>query len=155
MRAKLGFVMPHATSYAGSARYLYIMKGTKLVALIIGACVVFAAVAAAFTGCNSCTDVKITEKIVHGELEHSVASISVEGMMCQIACGGKIRKELMELPGVANANSKFQAGRDVNFVEVEFNAERVTVEELIYAVEDIADGKLYRVDAVDATHYKR
>ena len=118
-------------------------------------CLAGAVVATTVTGCNSCSDVEITEATIHGSLEHSVAQISVEGMMCEIACGGKIRKELMEVPGTANAAIDFRVDRAVNFAEVEFDPSRTSVEELVEAIREIADGKLYAVRSVDITHYKR
>ncbi|MFT6411660.1 MAG: hypothetical protein ACJA15_002491, partial [Flavobacteriales bacterium] len=62
--------------------------------------------------CNS--DVNPSVEVAHSEQvalsEKTIAKIAVDGMMCEIACGGKIRKELSEIQGVASAAIEFTEG---------------------------------------------
>lgn len=110
--------------------------------------------AAAFIiGCESAEDVKVTYAEKEAKVEKTVARISVEGMMCEIACGGKIRKELSELDGVANASIEYRDGEAVNFALVEFNPERIHEADLADCINRISDGKLYSVSEMEVTHY--
>ena len=105
------------------------------------------------SGCGEgAVDVAVTEHFEAGASEHSVARLEVEGMMCAVACGSKIQKELLELDGVSNAHIDFNAERSENFVEVEFSSERVSPEAMAAKVHEIADG-IYHVNNVDVTHY--
>jgi copper chaperone CopZ len=105
------------------------------------------------SGCgDGASGVAVIEHFAEGAADHSVARLEVNGMMCAIACGGKIQKELLELDGVSNANIDFDAARELNFVEVEFSSDRVSPEEMAAKVNEIAGG-IYQVNSVDVTHY--
>lgn len=104
-------------------------------------------------GCHSEQEVAVVERHEPGNSERSVARLEIEGMMCEVACGGKISKELIEVSGVAHAQIDFNADRLVNFVEVEFDPRLVKPEALASAVHAIADGRLYKVHEVDVTHF--
>lgn len=104
-------------------------------------------------GCQSEQRVAVVERHEPGNSERSVARLEIEGMMCEVACGGKISKELIEVSGVAHAQIDFYANRLVNFVEVEFDPRLVEPEALASAVNGIADGRLYKVHEVDVTHF--
>ena len=107
----------------------------------------------AFGGCatEKTYDVKVEERV--GEVEKTVAKISVDGMMCEIACGGKIRKELSELPGVASASIEYNEGDESDYALVEFNPELVSEDQLASTINTISDGRLYSVSEVIVTHY--
>ena len=105
------------------------------------------------SGCSEgAAEVAITEHFEAGASEHSVARLEIDGMMCAVACGSKIQKELLELDGVSNAHIDFDAERSENFVEVEFSSERVSPEAMAAKVHEIAGG-IYHVNNVDVTHY--
>jgi copper chaperone CopZ len=105
--------------------------------------------------CNS--DVNPSVEVAHSEQvalsEKTIAKIAVDGMMCEIACGGKIRKELSEIQGVASAAIEFTEGADVNFALVEFNPELVKEEQLITCINTISDGDLYAVKNMEVIHF--
>ena len=71
------------------------------------------------------------------------------------ACGGKIKKELLKVEGVANASIEFEENRDLNYAEVEYDAKTVELSGLVEAIAGIADGKLYAVEAVEVTHFAK
>lgn len=106
-------------------------------------------------GCSQACDYELTETHQAGTAVRTTARIDVTGMMCAHACGGKIKKELLEVQGVANAVIDFELDRDMNFAEVEFDPAQVQVDELVAAVTEIADGKLYGVEAVQLTHFAK
>jgi copper chaperone CopZ len=111
---------------------------------------------AAFTSVLGCSDSLPVEVVVEervADIEKTVARIGVEGMMCEIACGGKIRKELSELSGVASASVEFMEGESVNYALVEFNPELISERELIETINGISDGRLYNVSEMVITRY--
>ena len=97
----------------------------------------------------------LSPKVRAGTTETSTAKLEISGMMCAHACGGKIKKELLEILGVANASIDFESGRDLNAAEVEFDPKSVTPESLADVVNGIADGKLYAVASVQVTHFAK
>lgn len=106
-------------------------------------------------GCGSEEVYEVTEGFEAGHTETSTAKLEISGMMCAHACGGKIKKELLELPGVANAAIDFESGRELNAAEVEFDPTQISPEELASKVSGIADGKLYAVASVQVTHFAK
>lgn len=108
------------------------------------------------SSCSSdCSSVEVNEAFEAGNTETSMARLEIAGMHCAQSCGGKIKKELLEIPGVANANIEFESGRTLNAAEVEFDPEKVSPDELANVVTNIADGKLYEVKSVDVTHFAK
>ena len=106
-------------------------------------------------GCADSEEYAVSEGYEAGTAETSTAKLEISGMMCAHACGGKIKKELLEIPGVANASIEFDSGRELNSAEVEFDPDAVSPEELAEKVTGIADGKLYAVASIQVTHFAK
>jgi copper chaperone CopZ len=117
--------------------------------------VIFACGSFMLDGCADAGEYAVSEEYEAGTAETSTAKLEISGMMCAHACGGKIKKELLEIPGVANASIDFESGRDLNAAEVEYDPNAVTPEELAEKVTGIADGKLYAVASVQVTHFAK
>lgn len=96
-------------------------------------------------------NVVIEERV--SDVEKTVAKIGVEGMMCEIACGGKIRKELSEVKGVSCAKVTFEEGDSINYAIVHYNPSLVNEQELIKTINGISDGKLYKVSDMLITRF--
>ena len=103
------------------------------------------------TGCQSC-DVEVAHVDRAGQVEETVAELAISGMMCEIACVSKVRKELYDLPGVTRADIRFDADRQVDTAWVVFDPTVVQAETLIATVEEIGDG-LYDVQGAQVVHY--
>ena len=103
------------------------------------------------SGCTRC-DVPVRHVDRAGATEETVAQLAISGMMCEIACVSKVRKELYDLPGVTRADIHFDAERKVDTALVVFDPEVVSPETLIATVEDIGDG-LYDVETAEVVHY--
>lgn len=84
----------------------------------------------------------------------TVANLEIEGMMCETACGGKIRKELEKVNGVSLATVSFADEQITNQAVVEFDPAVTNEQALIQAVNQIADGKLYKVKSVEVTRFE-
>ena len=93
-----------------------------------------------------------TEALVEGTVEKTVAELSVSGMMCEVGCVAKVRKELLEVPGVASAKIDFEKNRELNTAIVEYDKEVVDAEALVAKVAAIGDG-MYPIPQVTVTHY--
>lgn len=102
-------------------------------------------------GCGQCP-VNIVHVDRAGSTEETVAQLAITGMMCEIACVSKVRKELYDVQGVARADIDFAADRKVDTAYISFDPELVQAEELISTVQQIGDG-LYAVEAAEVIHY--
>jgi copper chaperone CopZ len=98
-----------------------------------------------------------TTEIVHltasGPKAKTSANIQIDGMMCEIACGGKIKKELYELEGVSKAEIAYHDGDEADFAVVEYDPEVLSESELIASITSIADGELYAVPKMEVTQF--
>lgn len=119
------------------------LNSPTLWALVIGATV--------WGGCGQCpVDIVHVDKA--GSTEETVVQLAISGMMCEIACVSKVRKELYDVQGVSRADIDFAADRKVDTAYISFDPELVQAEELISTVQQIGDG-LYSVEAAEVIHY--
>lgn len=95
----------------------------------------------------------VTHVKQEGPVGESVAKLHIEGMMCEIGCASKVKKELLELPGVSSVEIDFSDDREVDFAIVEFTSGHTDAKALYSQVNKIADGRLYGVTAVEITEY--
>ncbi|MBP6699492.1 MAG: heavy-metal-associated domain-containing protein, partial [Flavobacteriales bacterium] len=65
------------------------------------------------------------------------ADLSVEGMSCEMMCGGSIKKALAALPGVVGTEIKFEEGEAVDHAIVTFDPAQVNDAQLVEAVQKI------------------
>jgi len=154
LRPKLGLNYHKLESEPLVHRYICSMMIWNKIAGFIGAALL-AYGSLMLGGCSESDSYAVSEGYEAGTTETSTAKLEISGMMCAHACGGKIKKELLEIPGVANASIDFESGRDLNAAEVEFDPEAVTPESLAEVVNGIADGKLYAVASVQVTHFAK
>ena len=103
------------------------------------------------SGCGDCgVDVVHVDRA--GQSEETVAELAIAGMMCEIACVSKVRKELHDVQGVARAEIHFDANAAVDTAFVAYDPALVAPEELIATVQEIGDG-LYEVRSAEVVHY--
>jgi copper chaperone CopZ len=89
------------------------------------------------------------EVVVTGE-PVTLADMSVEGMTCEMMCGGAIKKALAKLPGVASTEIRFTEDESADHAIVTFDPAQVSDAELVKAVQAIHDGQ-YKVSSVVVT----
>jgi len=87
------------------------------------------------------------------EVYKTVAVLSIEGMMCEEGCGGKIQSELRALQGVKVTELDFVDQRQSNFIRVEYDPSVLSELKIFDCVHQIADGK-YKVTSAEIIHYK-
>lgn len=88
---------------------------------------------------NTSTEVKVkSDKPV---AEAKKATMKIEGMTCAMGCAKTIENKLAGLDGVQKATVDF----DKKEATIEYDAQVQTIETLSKTVEEVADGKTYKV----------
>jgi copper chaperone CopZ len=101
-------------------------------------------------GCSS--GVKVDHSNCTGPVERTEARVAIEGMMCEIACVAKVKKELLELGGVAEVHIEFDIHQKVDTAYISFDSEKVSAADMVEKVEAIGNG-LYKVHNVNVVHF--
>lgn len=99
-------------------------------------------------------NVPVSNVSLEGDVDKTIAKIRIEGMMCEMACGGKIKKELGLLAGVTKADIVFQDSLQQDWAVVEFDPGQIKPENFIECVQGIAKGA-YKVQGVDVINYEK
>jgi len=86
------------------------------------------------------------KELNEGESEVNVIAnrsmtMEVEGMVCQMGCGGSIRKELRATGAVADCEFDFEDERAVDIATIEFDKDKISADEIIKIVSEINDGQ--------------
>ena len=115
-------------------------------------------VAFTITGCetipNDTTTPIFTEVIKEGPESRRTLRLEIEGMMCEVGCASKIKKELLEQVAVSSVIIDFDKDRETDFAIVEYDPKGNTQINIYNCVNMIADRKLYNVKSVETTFYK-
>lgn len=99
-------------------------------------------------------DVSVTFVEESGDADKYIASLSIDGMACEMACGSKISGTLAALTGVKNTSIEFNGAEEENFALVEYDANEISEKEMISAIEGLNNGH-YSVKAVKVTHFTK
>ncbi len=76
------------------------------------------------TGCDRNIEVYelvITEVNQVGELSKTTARLEIKGMMCEVGCVAKVKKELLEQKGVSNVTVNFDSDREFDFATIVYD----------------------------------
>lgn len=68
-----------------------------------------------------------------------IATLEVEGMMCQKGCGAAIRKGLYDTGGVSEVEVTFNAENPVNEIKVYFDIQKISTEKMITVIGGLAE----------------
>lgn len=101
-----------------------------------------------FSGCSTETQ-NVTESTVEtvvrvtetAGVSKTVANIGIEGMACERACGGSIKKALLNMDGIVSAEIKFDVDEAVNFAVVEFDESKISSEEMVKTLTTLNKGQ--------------
>ena len=92
------------------------------------------------TGCErniEVYDLVVTEVNEVGELRKTTAKLEIKGMMCEVGCVAKVKKELLEQKGVSNVTVHFESDREIDFATIEYDPKIETAESLASVVTNI------------------
>jgi len=98
-------------------------------------------------------NIERTEEVSPTGQEMHVATLTISGMGCQMACGSKISNTLAGLQGVSTTEIDFIGAGEANSAVVHFDAEKITEQQMIEAVNGMKGGH-YEVTSVKLVHYK-
>ncbi len=111
-----------------------------------------------FYSCNSNDNIASTDSINSGiVITHSketgtvakqTAAIVIEGMSCEMACVSAVNKTMKGLEGTSNIDMHFDASLTLDTCYVDFNAEKITPNDMIQAIQE-TNGGLYKVKSVE------
>jgi copper chaperone CopZ len=80
----------------------------------------------------------------------TTADLRIEGMSCEMMCGGSIKKALAALPGVGATEVRFNEGEEADHVVVTYNENEVTDAQMVEAIQALYDGQ-YKVSGITIT----
>lgn len=86
----------------------------------------------------------VQEVAISSGIPVATADISIDGMSCEMMCGGSIKKALAKLPGVASTEIEFIEGDERDHAIVSYDDTKVTDAEMIDAIQTLHDGQ-YKV----------
>lgn len=92
---------------------------------------------------SSTTDVKeINDEDIARTVEAThIAEIKIEGMTCEMGCGGDIRKALRNTGGVSKVDFDFKSDREVNSAFVHFDAQTINLESIKRVISELNKGQ--------------
>ena len=74
-------------------------------------------------------------------LPNRLLTVEIEGMVCEMGCGGSIRKDLKATGGVSDVTFDYKEDRNTNFVAVTYDSQRITEQEMIERLSDLNEGQ--------------
>jgi copper chaperone CopZ len=72
---------------------------------------------------------------------NQLLTMEIDGMVCQMGCGGSIRKGLKETNGVASVEFEFEEERKTNVAKIAYDKSIVSSEDLIKIVSNLNEGQ--------------
>ena len=95
--------------------------------------------------CDQVKTAKNDDKTVQTTKEKVVANkmltFEIQGMSCEMMCGGSIRQELSETNAVEKCEFDFEDERKTNIVTVSYDQKKTTAKELIKIVTKMNEGQ--------------
>lgn len=67
--------------------------------------------------------------------------VELEGMVCQMGCGGSIREDLYASKGVASVSFDFDEDNPVDVARVAFNREKISADQIVSIISKTKDGQ--------------
>ncbi|MFT5780506.1 MAG: copper chaperone CopZ [Crocinitomicaceae bacterium] len=74
-------------------------------------------------------------------IPNRLLTVEVDGMVCEMGCGGTIRKGLKGADGVANCSFDYEEGRAVNTATIEFDKELISADKISTLIASLNDGQ--------------
>ena len=96
----------------------------------------------------------VKEVVISSGEPLAIADLSIDGMSCEMMCGGSIKKALAKLPGIASTEIQFIEGDERDHAIVTYDESKVTDAQMVEAIQALHDGQ-YKVLAVTITKQVR
>lgn len=87
--------------------------------------------------------VKISKEIAEVPVEvNTVMELDVEGMTCEMGCGGSIRKALKDTKSVNQVSFvEFDADKDANKAVIRFDRNKITADKIVNLIQEINENQ--------------
>ena len=72
-------------------------------------------------------------------LANRLLTLEVEGMTCEMGCGGSIRKELKATGGVERVEFDFVEGKKIQTAKISFDKDKISADEMVAIVTKMND----------------
>jgi copper chaperone CopZ len=92
----------------------------------------------------------VNEVVVSSGVPVTIADLVIEGMSCEMMCGGSIKKTLAKIDGVESTEILFNEGDEADHAVVTYNEAQVTDAQLVAAIQALYDGQ-YQVKGISIT----
>jgi len=92
----------------------------------------------------------VKEVTVSSGVPVTMADLRIEGMSCEMMCGGSIKKALANITGVEGTEIVFIEGDESDHAVVTYNETEVSDAELVAAIQALYDGQ-YKVTGIAIT----
>jgi copper chaperone CopZ len=92
----------------------------------------------------------VKEVAVSSGVPVTMADLRIEGMSCEMMCGGSIKKALAKINGVESTEIVFNEGDVSDHALVTYNEAEVSDEQLVAAIQSLYDGQ-YKVTGISIT----
>jgi copper chaperone CopZ len=96
----------------------------------------------------------VKEVVITSGAPVAIADLGIEGMSCEMMCGGSIKKALAKLPGIASTEIQFIEGDERDHAIVTYDETKVTDTEMVEAIQALHEGQ-YKVLSVTITKQVR
>lgn len=107
--------------------------------LYLSVCVALAAgCASTGEGEHSANETKVDQAAV---MPNHKLTVEIGGMVCEMGCGGSIRKELYALGGVSSVDFDFEEEREMNVATVSYDDNKVDIEKIVEVLSHMNDGQ--------------
>jgi copper chaperone CopZ len=92
----------------------------------------------------------VTDQVINAGTPVTTADLAIDGMSCEMMCGGSIKKALAKLPGISGTEIAFVEGDERDHAIVTYDPAQVSDAQMIEAIQALHDGQ-YQVKAVHIT----
>lgn len=92
----------------------------------------------------------VKEVTVSSGVPVSMVDLRIEGMSCEMMCGGSIKKALAKLPGVEGTEIVFNEGEEADHAVVTYDETQVSDAQMVETIQTLYDGQ-YKVTGVTIT----
>ena len=110
------------------------------------------------TACSS--DVQVDSNQKQSEVSevdlvepNRLLTVEIEGMVCEMGCGGSIRKDLKAAGGVSDVTFDYKEDRSTNMVAVHYDSQSITEQEMIELLSELNDGQ-FTVGKIESQEFQ-
>jgi copper chaperone CopZ len=90
---------------------------------------------------SSAKSEKMDEKELVSVIPNRKLTLEVDGMVCEMGCGGTIREELKSTGGVARCSFDFKGENVPSTATIEFDKDKISVDQIAKMIKQLNDGQ--------------